>query len=116
MGGPWGFRPLAGRVPELIALTCAAATTAMETAPVVGLFDGNVTDAAMAASVLGVEGDSVAVMKQTCTANGAAVQAYYLVKQDRLLLTHGDLVYQFDRPGVELPSSVKPAAPAAAAH
>lgn len=96
------------------ALTCAAATTAMEIAPVVGLFDGKVTDAAMAASVLGVEGESVAVLKQTCTANGDAVQVYHLVKQDRLLLAHGDVVYQFDRPGVELPASEKPAATPAA--
>lgn len=80
----------------------------------VGLFDGKVTDAAMAASVLGVEGESVAVLKQTCTANGDAVQVYHLVKQDRLLLAHGDVVYQFDRPGVELPASEKPAATPAA--
>ena len=92
------------------ALTCAAATGAVETAPVVGLFDGNVTDAAMAASVLGIEGDSVAVLKQTCTDNGATVVAYHLVKQDRLLLARDNVIYQFDRPGVEKPADVKPAA------
>lgn len=72
------------------ALTCAAATGVVETAPVVGLFNGKVTDAAMAASTLGVAGDSVAVLKQTCTASGGAVQIYHLVKQDRLLMQAGE--------------------------
>ena len=97
------------------ALTCAAATGAVETAPVVGLFDGNVTDAGMAASVLGIEGDSVAVLKQTCTDTGAAVQAYHLVKQDRLLLSRDNVIYQFDRPSAETPAAPAPAAPAAPA-
>jgi hypothetical protein len=81
----------------------------VETAPVVGLFDGKVTDAAMAASTLGVEGDSVAVLKQTCTASGGAVQIYHLVKQDRLLMQAGEVVYQFDRPTADIPA--EPAAP-----
>lgn len=93
------------------ALTCAAATSAMETAPVVGLFDGNVTDPAMAKSVLGIEGDSVAVLKQTCTANGGAMQIYHLVKQDRLLLSVSNIIYQFDRPTADTPA--EPTAPAA---
>lgn len=98
------------------ALTCTAATGAVETAPVVGLFDGNVTDAEMAASVLGIEGDSVAVLKQTCTDNGATVQVYHLVKQDRLLLARDNVIYQFDRPGVEAPAEAPaPAAPTAPA-
>lgn len=85
-------------------LTCATATSAVEIAPVVGLFDGNVTDPAMAKSVLGIEGDSVAVLKQTCTASGGAVQIYHLVKQDRLLLGANNMIYQFDRPKAEPPA------------
>ena len=87
------------------ALTCAAATGAVEAVPVIGLFDGNITDAGMAASVLGIEGDSVAVLKQTCSDNGAAVQVYHLVKQDRLLLARDNVIYQFDRPSVETPAT-----------
>ena len=95
-------------------LSCAAATGAVETAPVAGLFDGNVTDAGMAASVLGIEGDSVAVLKQTCADTGAAVLAYHLVKQDRLLLARDNVIYQFDRPSAEAPAEAAPS-PAAAA-
>jgi len=97
------------------ALTCAAATGVVETAPVVGLFNGKVTDAAMAASTLGVAGDSVAVLKQTCTASGGAVQIYHLVKQDRLLMQAGEVVYQFDRPTADIPAepAAPPTAPAA---
>jgi hypothetical protein len=58
----------------------------------------------MAKSVLGIEGDSVAVLKQTCTANGGAMQIYHLVKQDRLLLSAGNIIYQFDRPKAETPA------------
>ncbi len=84
-----------------VALTCEAATTSVEVVPVTALFEGKITDAGLARSALGVREDEIAVLRQTCTVNGAtngaALRLYHLVAQDRLLLGLNDIVYQFDR-------------------
>ncbi len=79
------------------ALSCEAAAATVEVVPVTALFEGKITDAGLARSALGVGEDEIAVLRQTCTANGAALRLYHLVAQDRLLLTLNDIVYQFDR-------------------
>lgn len=84
-----------------LALTCEAATATVEVVPVTALFEGKVTDAGLAKSALGVSEDEVAVMRQTCTANGAALKLYHLVAEDRLLLGLDDIIYQFDREKAE---------------
>lgn len=79
------------------ALTCATAETAVEVVPAAGIFEGKIPDPYIAKASLGISQDEVALLKQTCTANGATVQIYHLVAQDRLLLGLNDIVYQFDR-------------------
>lgn len=79
------------------ALACEAATATVEVVPVTALFEGKVTDAGLARSALGVTEDEIAVMRQTCTANGEALRLYHLVAEDRLLLALNNIVYQFDR-------------------
>mgnify|MGYP003547458735 CR=1 FL=1 len=78
-------------------LTCDAATATVEVVPVTQLFEGKVTDAGLARSALGVSEDEIAVMRQTCTANGEALRLYHLIAEDRLLLGLNDIIYQFDR-------------------
>ena len=80
-----------------VALTCEAAAATVEVVPVTALFEGKITDAGLAKSALGVGEDEIAVLRQTCAANGAALRLYHLVAQDRLLLGLNDIVYQFDR-------------------
>lgn len=79
------------------ALTCAAATSTIEVVEATALFEGHVTDEGLAKSALGVIEDEVAVLRQTCTANGEAIRLYHLIAQDRLLMGLDNIVYQFDR-------------------
>jgi len=83
------------------ALACEAATSTVEVVEATALFEGNVTDAGLAKSALGVNEDEIAVLRQTCTANGKAVRLYHLIAEDRLLLGLDDIVYQFDRKAAE---------------
>lgn len=83
------------------ALACAAATNTVEVVPVTALFEGNVTDAGLAKSALGVTEQEIAVLRQTCAANGEAIRLYHLIAQDRLLLGLDNIVYQFDRKAAE---------------
>lgn len=83
------------------ALACEAATSAVEIVEANALFEGKVTDEGLAKSALGVSEDEVAVLRQTCAANGGAVRLYHLILEDRLLLGLDNIVYQFDRKAAE---------------
>lgn len=83
------------------ALACGAATSAVEIVEANALFEGKVTDEGLAKSALGVNEDEVAVLRQTCAADGEAIRLYHLVLEDRLLLGLNDIVYQFDRKPAE---------------
>jgi hypothetical protein len=95
------------------ALTCEGATLAVAPQPLASMFDGKVTDAYVAKSALGVEGDATPTLTG-CTVGGAA-RNYHLIAQDTLLLGVGDIVYQFGRPKAEEPAAPAAAAPAAPA-
>lgn len=83
------------------ALACEAATNAVEVVETTALFEGRVTDADMAKSALGVSEEEIAVLRQTCSANGAAIRLYHLIAEDRLLLDRDNIIYQFDRKAAE---------------
>jgi hypothetical protein len=70
----------------------------VKTFPVEGLFEGNVPDASLARSALGVEQDQTPSLVQTCTTDRAdRTYTYHLIGKDVLLLGLDNIVYQFGR-------------------
>jgi hypothetical protein len=79
-------------------LACDPATFEVKTFPVEGLFEGNVPDASLARSALGVEQDQTPSLVQTCTTDRAdRTYTYHLIGKDVLLLGLDNIVYQFGR-------------------
>jgi hypothetical protein len=81
-------------------LTCAAASYEVASQPVEGAFGGKLADKSLAASALGITGDSVTTLTQTCKADtGEVLRAYYLADKNALLVEVDNTIYQFGRPG-----------------
>lgn len=89
------------------ALTCEAATFAVAPQPLSGMFDGKVTDAYVAKAALGIDGEQTPALTGCAGSDGAL--SYYMIGKDKMLLSVGDIVYQFGRPDAAAPADAKPA-------
>ncbi len=94
-------------------LTCETAAFAVAPQPLSGMFDGKVTDAYVAKAALGVEGEQTPALTG-CIGSGGPI-SYYMIDKDTMLLSVGDIVYQFGRPDAAAPADATPATPAPAA-